>query len=240
MPTSPLTPEDRLMQIAAALDRVPPARLAAAPRVRRPRRRTRIAVVAATGLLLLGGVATASGLFERDARQAFDPAQILPRVGRTVDPSQARMFVRATTPDGGAVELWETPMSRQGTTGRCMAILLGDAGRTEAGKPYRASTQAACAGDASNAPLSTSVGERWVSGRTGQAYLAEGGVAGAAARIEYRFPDHPTIAATVEHGRYLVFLPEARTTGAYRVVALDAAGRELAVRQVAAQDGTSG
>jgi hypothetical protein len=232
MPTLPLMPEDRLLQIVTALDRVPPARLAAAPpgasRARRGGRRVRIAVAATAGLLALGGVATASGVFEHQARQAFDPKRITlpPGHSATVDPSQALMSVRATTPDGGIAELWETPMREGSAHGRCWAILLTDPGRTPPDKPYRPG--AGCGNTDPTAPLSSATGQLWVSRRTGRAYTVEGGIAGAATRVEYRFPDGSVIAATVQRGRYLVFVPYAKMQGDHRIVALDSAGRTIA------------
>jgi hypothetical protein len=232
-----LTPEERLRRIAATLDAVPPARHRS--RVRRGAGARRLAPAAVALLVALTGTAAATGVLDHEAKRAFGPNQTRLPGGRTADAGRAELVVSAQTPDGGPVQVWEAPL--QGAGGGICIALVTDFSADPKSRDWKSrfAPGASCATGDPGQPLTDAVSSYWIS-RTGEPYMAETASAGDAARVEYRLGDGRTLAATPQHGRYLVFVPYALWERRHRVVALDAAGRELATRLDPGSAGTPG
>jgi hypothetical protein len=204
-------------------------------RARRARRR-RLPVMAAVvaAMLAVAGVAAAStGLLGRQAERAFSRGASSGAHGSqdasvAPSPGTGRVLVVGTTPDGGRVELWK---ARSNGGGMCLAILLGDPGRTEPGKPYDAANQAACSSAADDAPLASGIGERWVSDASGKAYMILAGSAGDAAKVVFRLAGGSSIQTVPQNGFYLTFMPYRAYQHGYAMTALDQTGRVLATQR---------
>jgi len=228
-----LMPEERLRQIAVALEAVPPVRMRPARRERRPRpfarRRLVVAVVALA--VAAAGTATATGLLDHEAPKAFAPKVANLRDGRTADQHNVTLVVDAKTPDGRPAQVWVSPLHGS-ATGSCVAIVM-DYSADPKSKDWgsRFAPGAACGSDRSGAVLADADGSRWVS-HEGKAFMAETANAGDAARIVYHLADGTTVTAVPQHERYLTFIPYSLWEQAHWVVALDAAGHEIAMRKV--------
>jgi len=201
---APLPTHSQLSELRARIfrdDVISPGRgPATRSRRRSTRHRGRKALVVATSVAALIGAGTfaaaATGVFNGQTSQAFASGNTYPF---HIDSRTATLRVTALTPDGGKAELWTAAGKAQ-----CTAILLADPGRPLPGKPYR---PAAACGDKTKDPTEA-VGSLWTSARTGAAFQATGGRTDAdSTTVTFTSLSGATIAAPVDNGYYLLFLP---------------------------------